>query len=88
MRIRIGEKTRRKGETIMSEPIGIYTKIVEILRDYGQIPIDLLAFKLERRRDEILDDMRRLEMDGIIEIDGEQVNLSGQKKQRWWRMKS
>jgi hypothetical protein len=41
MRIRIGEKTRRKGETIMSEPIGIYTKIVEILRDYGQIPIGL-----------------------------------------------
>lgn len=72
----------------MSEPIGINTRIVKILREYGQIPIDLLAIKLERRLDEISNEIQRLEVDGIIEVEGENVNLAGQKKARWWRMKS
>ena len=72
----------------MTKPIGINTKIVEILREYGQIPIDLLASILERSPDDISDDITRLEIEGIIEVAGEDVNLAGQKKQRWWRMKS
>ena len=66
----------------MAKPIGIYTEIVEILREYGQISIGYLAYRLGR------DDIHQLEMDGIIEVEGENVNLVGQKKSRWWRMKS
>jgi len=72
----------------MAKPIGIYTEIVEILREYGQISIGYLAYRLGRGLDDISDDIHQLEMDGIIEVEGENVNLVGQKKSRWWRMKS
>jgi DeoR/GlpR family transcriptional regulator of sugar metabolism len=72
----------------MSEPIGLNALIVKALREYGSIHVDLLAKLLGRRLDELENDLQSLEVEGVLKRDGDMINLTEEKKSRWWGIKS
>ena len=56
--------------------VGPYSAIVQVLRDYGKVPIGFLAAKLGFPSDEMRKLLLELQREGVIERDGDHVSLT------------
>lgn len=63
----------------MAKPLGLNTTIVNVLREYGEIPVGFLAELLARRADEIESNLNHLQEVGAVARDGDKVRLAKKK---------
>ncbi len=63
----------------MTKALGLNAMIVDVLKEYGEIPIDLLAVILRRRAGEIEPDLSRLRDLGAVVLEEGKARLSRDK---------
>lgn len=56
--------------------VGPYSSIVQVLRDYGKVPVGFLTAKLGFPSDEMRELLLELQREGVIERDGDHVSLT------------
>ena len=65
-------------ERLEKSSLGVNSAIVDILQKYNRkIPIDFVAKVIGRRSLEIQSNVTKLEQEGIIERDGEDITIAG-----------
>lgn len=63
-------------ERVVSVRVGLNTRIVNTLREYGEVHVDFLAHLLGRWPSEILESVEYLEREGVIKLKEEKVSLA------------
>jgi Mn-dependent DtxR family transcriptional regulator len=59
--------------------VGPYSSIVQVLKDYGEVPVGFLAATLGIPSDEAAELLSNLEREGVVERKGDHVRLARRK---------